>query len=899
MQPSHQQHCDVESLESYLRGQMTPEENANLESHLSHCQRCRESIESLSAEPEVWSNALELLAHEGVATAQSTGESSRSSSLTNGLHLIDALMPTDDPEMLGRLGDYEISGIVGIGGMGAVLRGFDKSLRRVVAIKVMAPHLAGSGPARTRFQREARAAAAITHDNVIDIYGVSESNGIPYLVMPYARGPSLQKRIDQSGPLMPVEVVRIGWQIASGLAAAHEQGLVHRDIKPANILLNEGIERLWITDFGVARAIDDASMTQTGLIAGTPQYMSPEQARGETVDYRSDLFSLGSILYTACTGRPPFRSEAAYGVLRRITDSDPRPIREINPEIPVWLCHVVDRLMAKHPDDRFEHAQEVAECLEACLAHLQQPTQVDLPSSIANPAERPIRRDLQSAAAQTKPPSNPRSFSIRSLGVFAVTSILLFAASGLFAFQLTNPASIEGTWTGEQWSQVQLQTSKEAPGWYTGEFTDASGSRGVLHLEWSRTQRRFQGRWQIGANQAGPITVRAAANGQLRGAITFDPQASVAQQTLRLRDFTWQRGDRRPQDDSVNDMRRNTVASSIPIRGQIDGTVTGIDDQMEEQSFVPRGQVVAMISRNSASAEREARSRLESAKQQLRDAERLLEARLDELQVAERSVQTARDRVDDYVEARNQTKANALVEVRKAENSLEVMQQKSKAFEASIDVLKKELATKEILRAEAAIPETEIVDAKARLAAEQAKADENLIRVRGAELAIVTTKGEMESKLRQAQTAISDAGVDANAADAELARVRTMVVQNRSEVTTAQRALLDAESELHELREQVPVFAPFDGKLQSLNVHKGMAVQKGDIIFHLIPTKPQPIPAKSPTSNPPTKAPNEASGEQTNSGKDAIEGDDAFENEGGGENQSAIVPNGENSHTTY
>ena len=294
--------------------------------------------------------------------------------------VLDSLAPTDDPEMLGRVDDYEIIGVVGVGGMGAVLKGFDRSLRRVVAIKIMAPHLAGSGSARTRFQREARAAAAITHDNVIDIYGVSEANGLPYLVMPFARGASLQKRIDGGGPLSVAEVLRIGRQIAAGLMAAHEQGLVHRDIKPANILLNDGIERLLITDFGVARAMDDASMTRTGVIAGTPQYMSPEQARGESVDYRSDLFSLGSILYTACTGRPPFRSEAAYGILRRITDDNPRPIREINPDIPDWLCRIVDRLMAKHPADRFQNAAEVTALLDGCLTHLQQPTQKPLPS---------------------------------------------------------------------------------------------------------------------------------------------------------------------------------------------------------------------------------------------------------------------------------------------------------------------------------------------------------------------------------------------------------------------------------------------------------------------------------------------------------------------------------------
>ena len=127
----------------------------------------------------------------------------------------------------------------------------------------------------------------------------------------------------------------------------------------------DGIERVKLTDFGLARAADDASLTRTGIIAGTPQYMSPEQARGEPVDQRSDLFSLGSVLYAMCTGRPPFRAETSYGVLRRITDEEPRPIREINPEIPEWLCGIVARLMAKRPEDRFQSAREVAALLEA------------------------------------------------------------------------------------------------------------------------------------------------------------------------------------------------------------------------------------------------------------------------------------------------------------------------------------------------------------------------------------------------------------------------------------------------------------------------------------------------------------------------------------------------------
>ncbi len=146
-----------------------------------------------------------------------------------------------------------------------------------------------------------------------------------------------------------------------------------------NILLNKGVERVTITDFGLARAMDDASVTRTGIIAGTPQYMSPEQAQAKPLDARSDLFSLGSVLYAICTGRPPFRAETSHAVMRRITDEDPTPIRDINPDIPDWLCEIIDSLMSKQADDRFASASEVAELFEDCLAHVQQPTTVPFP----------------------------------------------------------------------------------------------------------------------------------------------------------------------------------------------------------------------------------------------------------------------------------------------------------------------------------------------------------------------------------------------------------------------------------------------------------------------------------------------------------------------------------------
>ncbi len=312
--------------------------------------------------------------------------------------LLDFLAPSAQPGSLGRLGHYEVLEVIGRGGMGVVLRAFDEKLHRVVAIKVMAAQLATSATARRRFAREAQAAAAVCHDHIVTIHAVEETGGLPYLVMQYVPGMSLQERLEDRGPLQLQEILRIGMQTASGLAAAHAQGLIHRDIKPANILLENGVERVKITDFGLARALDDASLTQSGVVAGTPQFMAPEQARGEAVDRRSDLFSLGSVLYAMCTGRAPFRASGTMAVLKRVCEAPPGPIREANPEIPDWLVAIVEKLHAKDPALRYQSAAEVAEVLGQHLAHLQHPSAVPPPRAEEPAAPSPARRRRHWAA---------------------------------------------------------------------------------------------------------------------------------------------------------------------------------------------------------------------------------------------------------------------------------------------------------------------------------------------------------------------------------------------------------------------------------------------------------------------------------------------------------------------
>jgi serine/threonine-protein kinase len=268
------------------------------------------------------------------------------------------------------------------------------------------------------------------HEHVVSVFAVVETAGLPFLVMEYVPGRSLQDRLDAQGPLSLAEILRIGMQTAAGLAAAHAQGLVHRDVKPANILLENSVERVRLTDFGLARAAADAALTQSGVVAGTPNYMSPEQARAEATDYRADLFSLGSTLYAICTGHPPFRADSAVAVLRRVSDDVPRPVREINAEIPDWLEAIIAKLHAKDPTHRFQSASEVADLLGRCLAHVQQPLNVPLPTDAV----------LRATCAKT-----PRGRRLRWVLVLGLAAL---AGGGLVArqwhFRLPVVARAEG-----------------------------------------------------------------------------------------------------------------------------------------------------------------------------------------------------------------------------------------------------------------------------------------------------------------------------------------------------------------------------------------------------------------------------------------------------------------------
>ncbi|MBL8851234.1 MAG: protein kinase [Planctomycetaceae bacterium] len=377
--------CQPDLLSAALAERLSEQQEEQLSQHLSECAACREQLERLAGGQEEWQSvqiALRRTPHPDTAGDATSAVPARSEWAVD--FAVNFLKPSPRGDALGRLDDIDILGVIGAGGMGIVLKGFQTELNRPVAVKVLAPHLATSGAARQRFAREAQAAAAIMHPNVMPILAVNSSGALPYLVMPFVACESLQQRLDHDGHLPTVDVLRIGLQMARGLAAAHAQGLIHRDVKPANILLEKGLNRALLTDFGLARAADDASLTRSGVIAGTPQFMSPEQARGESIDPRSDLFSLGSVLYTLCAGRAPFRAETSYGILRRVTDEMPRSLREIHPEVPDWLETIVQRLHAKRAEDRPASADVVADLLEQCLAHVEQPNVAPLPTELTS-----------------------------------------------------------------------------------------------------------------------------------------------------------------------------------------------------------------------------------------------------------------------------------------------------------------------------------------------------------------------------------------------------------------------------------------------------------------------------------------------------------------------------------
>jgi len=325
------------------------------------------------------------------------------------------LRPAQEPGEIGRLGPYRILAVLGEGGMGVVFRAEETALERVVALKVIQPERASDPEARERFLREARVAAALSHDHIVPIFHVGEDGEVLYLVMPLLKGESLADRLAREVALPAAEALRIGREAASALAAAHRRGLIHRDVKPGNIWLESPGGRVKLLDFGLAMPDRGSQLTRAGTVAGTPSYMAPEQARGRS-EPRSDLFSLGCVLYRMATGESPFEGKNVLDVLTNLATRNPRPPSKVRAGLPAGLSRLIERLLAKEPHHRPQTADQLILEIEA------------------------IERNLAACSEETAPQSSWSSILVRGASIALATS-----AAVLFCFLIVRITRPDGT----------------------------------------------------------------------------------------------------------------------------------------------------------------------------------------------------------------------------------------------------------------------------------------------------------------------------------------------------------------------------------------------------------------------------------------------------------------------
>jgi len=353
---------------------------------------------------------------------------------------------TDREEVPERVGHFRISGKVGEGGMGVVYLAEDERLRRTVAIKLLHADVAADRERRSRFLREARLAASINHPAIATIYEVGESDGRVFIAMEFVQGTPLRALMSEHAMMPVAEVLRIAREIARGLAVAHAAGIVHRDLKPENVMVGTD-DAVKLLDFGIAKLMEeDASApegstelhTRKGSVLGTPAYMSPEQATGKEVDARSDIFSLGSVMYEALAGRRPFAGDTWQEVIVSITRDEAEPLAERRSKVPPAVGRLVGKCLAKRPDERYRDARQLADAIEACLRDTNSLTDSSrVPTTVDAPSGPPAAARTISASPAAGPGETPwwRTGPGRAL-----LGVAAFAAVGSGAYVLLRPS---------------------------------------------------------------------------------------------------------------------------------------------------------------------------------------------------------------------------------------------------------------------------------------------------------------------------------------------------------------------------------------------------------------------------------------------------------------------------
>src|SRR5215207_4003582 len=320
---------------------------------------------------------------------------------------------------------YEISYLLGAGGMGRVYLAHDRSLPREVALKVLDDRHAENPEFVERFRREAKAAASLSHPNMVTVYDAGEDDESPYIAMEYLSGGTLKNRIQERGALPPRVAAGVTFEVANALAAAHEKSIVHRDIKPENVLItDQGHAK--VGDFGIARAATATAITETDLILGSVRYLSPEQAKGEEVGPRSDLYSLGVVLYEMLTGRVPFDEENPIATAMKHATEEPASPRELDPTTPKALETITLKLLKKDPKRRYESATELAEDLERLLAG-------PIPAAVSDASETMLDIERSDTERSIEGASERRSRRkiFAALTLLAVTTFFVLLVSGV------------------------------------------------------------------------------------------------------------------------------------------------------------------------------------------------------------------------------------------------------------------------------------------------------------------------------------------------------------------------------------------------------------------------------------------------------------------------------------
>lgn len=334
-------------------------------------------------------------------------------------------------------GRYAVVEPVGSGGMAEVYRARDELLGRDVAVKVLNDRLSRDRSFVERFRREAQSAANLNHPNVVSLYDYGADDGAYYIVMEYIEGKSLGEIVGESGALMPERAAEIASDVAAALERAHSSGLVHRDIKPTNIMVTTSGQTK-VTDFGIARALgqstEQTQMTQTGMVIGTAAYLSPEQAQGNPVDARSDVYSLGCVLYEMLTGRPPFTGDAPLAIAYKHVREDPVPPSAVNPDVPRELDAVALKALSKNPDNRYSSAHEMRDDLQRFLSGQKvHATPLMATQTVVAPPVTSGTQVLQRTETEYEPPPEPRRG-----GWYVLAALLILALFGLGAWLLAN-----------------------------------------------------------------------------------------------------------------------------------------------------------------------------------------------------------------------------------------------------------------------------------------------------------------------------------------------------------------------------------------------------------------------------------------------------------------------------